>query len=273
MLQLEDLNKDYQEMLSHAIARLEENTELSDFSAGSIARNLLEVQYDEFGEAYRYLELSTAMSYLSTAEGQYLDEIAKLFNMERRQDENDENFRYRIQHATQSLAKANKTAVRLACLSVDGVHDVSIKKYTRGFSTFDVYIIPEGDAVTESLQNSVQQVVEEVQAFGVNGQVLSPKFRELGFQISVGFRQESDTAEKKNALHKAEADIRQHILNLELEPEIHVSNIISLVFESNNEIIKDVSIDRMLIDGKETLVEDKKFAWDEMARPGRIKLT
>ncbi|MFW6029046.1 MAG: hypothetical protein ACOCRO_02200, partial [Halanaerobiales bacterium] len=108
MLYIDNLKRDFEQMLYDAIDRLKNKTDITNFSAGSIARALLEVYYDDMEYLHEKLHFATAMSFLSSAKGIYLDEIAKLFNVTRYNNESDENFKYRIQHATESMAKANE---------------------------------------------------------------------------------------------------------------------------------------------------------------------
>ena len=131
MLYDEALRKDYNELLESAIEKLREKTGLTDFSAGSVARSILEVVYDDIYLLYNDLATVATKYFLPNATGQYLDELSKLFGMERLPGESDTNFRYRISRWTQDKAKANETAIRFACLSVEGVHDIIIKKYVR----------------------------------------------------------------------------------------------------------------------------------------------
>ena len=55
MLYTEAVDRNFDEMLEGAIDRLQSNTNVTNFSAGSIARALLEVYYDDLEKLHEKL--------------------------------------------------------------------------------------------------------------------------------------------------------------------------------------------------------------------------
>jgi hypothetical protein len=259
-------------MLESAMNRLSNNTAITDFSAGSIARALLEVYYDDMEILHEKLVLSTAMSFLSSAKGPYLDEIGKLFNCDREANESDKNYSYRISKQTENLAKANEIAVRLACLSVEGVNDINIKKFIRGTGTFDVYLITDNPSTPNSILDNVQEKIKETQAVGVNGQVVKPKLVDIDMYIRYIFYNDIDISTKKEIKFKAEKEIREHIINKNLEPVLIINKIIDLLMSIDQDSIKNLQITKMFLDGKETTINDKEFYWDQRLVPQNISI-
>lgn len=272
MLYNESLKKDYNVMLEEAIQRLKDKTELTDFSAGSIARSLLEVYYDDVNVLYEDLSLNIAKSFLSKASGTYLDEIAKLFNIKREIDESDDNYRYRINKATETLAKANEISIRLACLSVDGVHDIIHKNFVRGTGTFDIYVISDDPITPKNILNAVQEKINETQAAGVDGWAVSPRLKNIDMTLQLNFYSNTSEDDKNNIKSRTRAALREYINNIELGGELIINKIIDLIFNIDRKKIKNIKILKMFINGKEVIIGDKTLFWDERAYPKNIKI-
>lgn len=94
--------KSYQQLMDNAVARLVENTEITNLSIGSVARSLLEIINNELSTYYETLDLNMAMGFVSTAEGYFLDLIGELLNVTRLEEthatasEIDKNIRFYV---------------------------------------------------------------------------------------------------------------------------------------------------------------------------------
>jgi len=75
--------KDYGEIVQDALSFLETNTDITNTSIGGITRSLIEIVNRSIADYYDILDINMAMSFLSTAEGYFLDLIGSLFNMPR----------------------------------------------------------------------------------------------------------------------------------------------------------------------------------------------
>lgn len=276
MLNLEEYNRDYEEILNEAMRRLQEKTEINNFSSGSIARALLEVYAEPLSNFYDKLTTSLAMKFVTTAEGPFLAEIGKLFNMEKRAGESDDNFRYRIIHATESLAQGNKIAIRLAVLSVDGVMDLRIKKFTRGTGSFDIYLITSDPQNDEATIKEVQDIIEETESFGISGNILKPKIIDVSMNVNIVFY-DNVSSDRKNELRKQiKNTISSYISSIVLGRSLVIAEIIGRVMKTddgqgNNEI-KDMNITSMELDGDSVTITNQNFYWDERPIPDKIKV-
>jgi uncharacterized phage protein gp47/JayE len=272
MLYDEAILKDYNTMVEDAIDRLKDKTELTDFSAGSLARSLIEVFYDDLDDLYRDLSQVAKKYFISDTEGIYLDELALLFGIEREQGEDDGNFRYRIKSWTETRAAANEIAVRLACLSVDSVIDIKIKKYVRGTGTFDAYVITEDPETPSEVISEVQEKIDSVQSAGVKGLALSPKLKYIDFTLQYTFFSNVNADDKTRIVYSAEEEIREYLANLELGSELVLNRLIDILMSVDRNKIKNVEILKMFVDGRETIIGNKNTYWDERIVPGDIKI-
>lgn len=75
--------KEYGDLINQSIERLLKRTDITNTTVGGITRSILEVMNLNVSEYYNILDLNTAMAFVSTAEGYFLDLIADLFGMTR----------------------------------------------------------------------------------------------------------------------------------------------------------------------------------------------
>jgi hypothetical protein len=268
------LRRSYGEMLEEAMENLQSKTDITNFHPGSIARSLLEVYYDDLDKENEMLELAAAVGFLTSDEckNEYVDEIAKLFDMERYPNEADENFKFRIQKHTQSKAMANKMAVRLACLSVDGVRDVTMKPYTRGTGSFGVYVISEEPETPASIIEQVQREIDETKAYGIRAEAIEPKNVYLDLDIMYVFYENTDPSIKESIIYEAENQLREFFINKDLGSELILNQIIDLLMDIDQESIKNLFIRDMRLDDVQVIINDKSFYWDERIVPKNISI-
>ena len=75
--------KDYGELTNKALEYLISRTNITNQTVGGIARSLIEVINMNIAEYYDILDINTAMGFVSTAQGFFLDLIGDLFNIRR----------------------------------------------------------------------------------------------------------------------------------------------------------------------------------------------
>jgi uncharacterized phage protein gp47/JayE len=99
--------------------------------------------------------------------------------------ESDESYRYRLSKQVTASARANETAVRLACLAIPGVANVLIHPYSRGAGSFDIFVISTGGTTDAALLALVQDAINNQQALGINGIARAPIPVGIQFQAQV----------------------------------------------------------------------------------------
>lgn len=153
-------------------------------SPGSIARLFLHLVNESMSEFYETLSVYHANSFLSTAEGVYLDAIGTMLNCIRQAKEEDEAYRYRLSQHTLSLATANETAIRLACLSVEGVEDVQLRAHYLGTGSFAVVVLNQ-ENISEVVLAQLKEAVAKVAGFGIRYEVIVPIKRRISLTLKL----------------------------------------------------------------------------------------
>lgn len=176
--------------------------------------------------------------------------------------ESDANFRFRIVNQVTAAEAANRTAIRLAALSVPGVADVLDIPYSRGIGTYDLLVKSITPTVSDSLLEAVQATIDAVTAFGLIGLARKPVEVGITFTISVRYRTSLDT-ETINSIQDA---IRQSLTNyvngLDIGEEFIINEAVQRVMETDDRI-KDIGVptkpfDELII-YRPTKLEDNKI--------------
>jgi len=267
MLLEQQYNKSKDELLDSAIEKLQDKTEITNFNPGGLARTFLEIYSDELQESYTVLTNSMLMGFVSQSRGIFLDELGKLVDCHRRDGEDDDNFRYRITKQNQSLATANETAIRLACLSIEGINDVEFKDFLRGVGTFEVYLITDNPEPSSQVVQSAEEAIASCQAKGVDGKVLIPEIIKLDIEINVFFYEGVPLEDKRRTKLNIQKRIEEYINNQRMGGNIIIAQlskeILSADNSKENNIIKNAQIKNLHLNGEMVYVRDMSFRWDE----------
>lgn len=185
-------------ILNEMIAELKAKSNITNLSAGSIARTLLEIINTQLDAVYSALNINLIQSFVSTASGIYLEYIGRLLGSTRRVGETDNDFRYRITQQYLVFSKANETAIRLSCLAVIGVKDIIIENFFYGTGSFAVRVITDDLIPSQDIIDSVQRIINENKAAGIYAKAISPNILDLNISYSIVFSK--STTESVSAL-------------------------------------------------------------------------
>lgn len=262
--------KSSDEMLQEMMTDLQEKTGINNFNPGSVARSLLETYNRSMNTAYEYLNLYAGMTFLSTAEGPYLDMIGYVTNCFRRAGENNENYRFRISKQVFSAATANKTAIRLACLSVPNVVDVKMTPYTHGSGSFSIQILTDELEPSPSTLEAAKKIVEDVKAEGVRAMVSIPRPVPLDLEFSFSYRKGSNTSSDVLS-QQAKTKIQQYLDSMGIGAELSIQKIISEAMA--HEAIDQLLLSSFKIDNEHIIIREMyPLKWDERAYIRNVQL-
>lgn len=229
---------------------------------GSIARLLLHVYNDIMGEFYDVLNANHVNAFLSTAKDEFLDAIGFLLNCTRISNEEDDIYRDRISKQTLTLAAANETAIRLAALSVDGVQDIRLKKYTMGTGSFSMFVLTKDAFTPEETLRQVEAAVNETVGYGNKFDVSTPKLLEVELGVKLFFVLTASEASKVAAKADAKQALKDYVNSRGIGDPIIVDEITQRVMEVSDDVLK-YELYTMTIAGREVKTVDQTPRWDE----------
>lgn len=240
------IKKTQEEILESVIARMREETDVTDVDPGSIARAFCDVMSEQFALMYNELEVSATMSFVSTAKGYFLDLIGRMLNCLRLTGETDTNYRSRIVNQVYVAAGANLTSIRLKALSVEGVRNVLIQPYSHGAGSFCVYVIADNPETPQTILNAVEKVVNDTRAFGVFAEVKSPPLVPVELKVRLIFSDKASDAEKNSIRQAARQNIKSYIDNIELGGSFIVNELVQRTM-AVSEKITDIEISSLRV--------------------------
>jgi uncharacterized phage protein gp47/JayE len=251
--------KNENELLQEMMTEFEEKTGVNNYSPGSIARSLIEVVNNRVSQYYQYLDIYASMMFLSTSEDKYLDMIGEMLDCTRLAGEEDENYRYRISKQVYSAANANKTAIRLKCLSVPGVKDVIMTPFARGSGSFSIHVITDEVDTPDEIVEQVRVAVEEVKAEGIKSIVTKPRIVPIDITFSCLTKVNVTTS---SIASQIKATLQDYIDTIGMGTELSIYKITNLA--NSNENVEQLVLSSFKINGQQIVVRDKyQPEWDE----------
>lgn len=257
------LDKQYQQIMNETLAELE-GMGVSDKTPGGVARLFLAVINKRLSTYYETLKLNHTQAFVSTAKGQFLDMIGELLACYRTEEEigDDEAYRYRITKQIQIVASANESAVRLAALSVEGVQDVMMKRFTHGTGSFSVYVISENPFTPQEILDNVQVAIEEIEAYGVRGEVFRPIVLPVDLRVRLIFNKTVADLDRKLAIAHAQDALKNYINSRNVGSALLINDIHKLLKDTHNGIEEAILFDYKIVN-RPVLPVDHVPSWNE----------
>lgn len=235
------IRKTGEEILASLLVRLKEKTGVNDPDAGTIARTFCEIISEEMESFYSVLDRSVMMSFLSQAQGQFVDLIGAVLNCTRNVEETDENYKARISNQVYVMQSANYTSVRLKALSVEGVRNVVTAEYSRGAGSFSIYVITDAPETPQSILNEVERVVNGTKGFGISAEIKGPELVPLDLKLRLIFSDKVTDIERSAIRQSVYQAIKRDIDNIEMGGSFGTNGLIQLALSTNPKIA-DVQI-------------------------------
>ena len=150
--------------------------------------------------------------------------------------ESDANFRFRIQQQAIAGEAANFSAIRLALLSVPGVSDVVRIRYPRGIGTADWLIKAVTPEVPQSLVDTCQVVIDEVQAEGTESLAKAPVTIGLELGFSITYRTVLDENAKTQVKNEIIRNVTTYVNSLAIAEKPVIDQIKKTILNTDNRI-------------------------------------
>lgn len=230
-------------------------------SPGSIAKLFLNIINKFIGEFYEALTINHLRAFVTTADGNALDEIGVLLQCSRITNETDDNYRYRIMNQCLVLATSNYIAVRLAALTVDDVEDVLIKEYAMGAGTFAIIVITNNPD-TDTVLKNVRSALSNVHAYGVRYTIEVPRFTPVKIKHHIYITDRTSDADKQEIRYNVQYAMIDYFTSLTIGQPIITDQITQAVMNVDSRIIQESNVD-FYIDGERAIYTNQTCRWFE----------
>lgn len=231
-------------------------TLLSAENPGGVVRLLLSIVNSIAQDIYTQLATDQLNAFLSTAADSDLDAIGYLMDCTRLTNETDDNYRYRISKQTSTAASANRVAVKLAVLSIDGVTDCTLTPYTYGTGSGSIYVVTSDPYPTDAFIATIQAAVDDIIAFGNKVVVTVPKQIPVEIGMKLVFKKTASSASQAVILTEANTALKSYVAALVPGDSISIKGLQSAIMAVSKDIF-DVQIFKFIINSKPALLVDQ----------------
>lgn len=252
-------NKSYSELCKQVYDDFVEN----GFSTtpGSIAKLFADIINKNISGFYETLTTNHMQAFVTTATGDFLDAIGILLNCIRKTDETDENYKKRITSQCLTLARANETAIRLAVLSVKGVDDVVLKRYSHGPGSFTVVPIINND--NPSVLADIEAILlEDTASYGEKFTIKLPTAKLVKMVTNLIYSVSTTEVKKQNIAVKVREEIITYVNSLKTGQTLIINELTQRIMQVDDDIV-NYSCTDFKINNQNCLYINQGARWDE----------
>ena len=231
-------------------------------SPGTIARLFLSIINKNISTLYKVLTVNHLRAFLSTSDGAALDAIGLLFQCKRKNNETDNDYRYRISQQCLILATSNETAVRLAALTTDGVYDVKLKKYAMGTGTFTVIVILENNVDKTVVLQNITNNINDTVGYGIRFKVVTPTLTYVKFKYKLYLKDNVSDADAQTIRYDVQTALADYINKLDVGEDIIIDKLTQVIMNVSDNIISIQCLEYW-INNQKALYVNQSCRWFE----------
>lgn len=291
------LKRTVQEILRDAAVSIAQNSQVSNFSAGSIARSIVEAMAPEIGTSsgtsgtdnervalYDFAQQVLDEGYISKATTDHLPLIGGLFSYPRRietvrqadgtlieQPISDDAYRYEITQIVPSMATANYSALRLALLTIQGIQDVIGKEYSHGTGSFSFILIPQYGFDEETIVAEMNVAIDRVKSFGIRPNIILTEKIPLEMTVKLAFHETTNDSQKDQIKFETKNKIETYIGSLDRGVGIIYNDLVQEVMNAHAKIV-DFEILKFYLNNEPVLLTNQSILDDERIIPQNIQV-
>ena len=151
-----------------------------------------------------------------------------------RDDESDDNYRYRIQQKLQGRNGSNEAALRFELLQVPGIQDIV---FTRLAGTFNCYVYGIAPTPAPSLLDAVQQTINDNVAFPLTGTAIAPDLVGISLVTTLAMSAGASTTDQDMVIGEAVAAAQDYIDNLAVGQQLVINEIADRIRNADARIL------------------------------------
>ena len=151
-----------------------------------------------------------------------------------RDDESDDNYRYRIQQKLQGRNGVNEAALRFELLQVPGIQDIV---FERQAGTFNCYVYGIAPQTSSSLLDAVQQTINDNVAFPLTGSAIAPDLVGISLVTTLSMATSNSTTDQDTVIGEAVAAAQDYIDNLRVGEQLVINEIADRIRNADTRIL------------------------------------
>lgn len=135
-----------------------------DIQKGTVIDSFILASAEMIEEAYKEIDNNKTPYLYTKLEGKNIDDIGILCGVTRQENENDQNYLYRILNWNRSNKAANKTSIETALMNLNYASHATYSPLSNGCGTATIFIIPKSfDNITKEMAvKEVKEVLKDI---------------------------------------------------------------------------------------------------------------
>lgn len=183
----------------------------------------------------------------------------------------DDDYRTRIIKSVRTTGGGTAEAVRFAALALPGVRDVRVRQAPYGLGTFEVLVVAEDYSVSLGMVDYVRTTLEAVRPVGVRMLVKRPELLHVDITAKVSLKSGLNIT-TEGVTRRVNNAILRYLNSLSVGDQLVYNQMISYILEAT-EVISDVTITSLSVNGKQILRTNYAPKEDEQIVPGTIDVS
>lgn len=180
--------------------------------------------------------------------------------------ESDESFRDRISLAVSALSGPTEARVSSVLRQFSDVAEIDIRENVSGTGTYDVYLVPVGNRISENTIRSANSVLLEASGFGITFNIREFDYIPIKIEIRVTFINETEDSIKEILIRQAESRVESLIGNIRPTEKLSMSRITAEVLNVSQQI-SSAEVVYLCINNKVRAITDLVLEDDELFVP------
>lgn len=184
--------------------------------------------------------------------------------------ETDDNYRSRIIKEVRRSAGGTTEALRFSGLAIPGVREVSIRNTPYGLGSVEALVVPEERATAERVVGDSIKAMTKIRPAGVKLYVREPDYTLMDVYASIVLR--NTPRDNAGVARRGEIGIIRYLNRLLPGKQFVYNQLIQAILDSSD-IIRDVGIETLRVDGVEILRRNYSPEEDQQIIPGDIQVS
>ena len=180
--------------------------------------------------------------------------------------EGDDSFRDRISNAVVAAQGPTEARVRSILRQFNDVAEIDIRPNVSGSGSYDVYLIPVGNRISENTIRSANNILLEQSGFGINFNIREFDYIPIKLEVKITFNNLTEDSIKETLIRQAETRIEAVIGNLRPSEKLSMSRVVAEVLNTSD-AISSAEVVYLCINKKIRAITDLLLKDDELFVP------
>jgi len=180
--------------------------------------------------------------------------------------ESDESFRDRISLAVSAFSGPTEARVSSVLRQFSDVAEIDIRENVSGTGTYDVYLVPVGNRISENTIRSANSVLLEASGFGITFNIREFDYIPIKIEIRATFMNETEDSIKEILIRQAESRVEALIGDIRPTEKLSMSRITTEVLNVSQQI-SSAEVVYLCINNKIRSITDLVLEDDELFVP------